>query len=172
MCSSGWQLISPVSSGFLFTGSFPLWSQLWSVPAQPETKRPSVTPPPPCHTGPKCERPSFIHQVINLQRYLRSFLDFHYQPRFIHLFFSKWLCCCRLFSESLSLPQGWSRQFQQLCFPFGAVLEQQGAVMADGGFGGFDSRRHEQRSGPWPANKNNTVVHEFGVSYKCVIMSH
>lgn len=99
------------SQGFFLRGSFSCWSLPWHPPS---------TPTPPLQIGLKCEKPSFIYWAINLQQYLQGFLHFHYQQD-LFICFSKWLCCYRLFSESLSLPQGWSRQFQQLCFPFGTV---------------------------------------------------
>lgn len=149
MCWDRWQLISWVAMVSSLEEVFPAdpYSDLFWL--YPETWSASVnllpTPPQLHH---HCKLDSSVrnlHWDINLQQYLQIFLHFHYQQD-LFMCFPKWLCCYRLFSESLSLPRGWSRQFQELCFPFGAVLGSGARWWLIEGFGGFVGKRHKERS--------------------------
>lgn len=175
-----------MSPGFFLSSrrlTFSCWSPLLtSLPWESLSIR--QTPPPHRHTlQPSSatgrtrvweKKKSFTYRALNLQQRSQSPRLFHYwQDLFICL--SKWLCCYRLFSESLSLSRGRSRQFQQLCLSFWRLSEQRGSVKADRGFlkalraGG---RENDQTLVEKKRKAKPKTARFSGVSSKCVIMSH
>lgn len=168
MCSNRWQLISQVL--FLWREPLLLCSTVISAVSAPRLGEHSSPPPPRAEL--ECEKPSFIYWAINLQQYLEGFLHFHDQQDLFPSF-SKWLCCYRLFNESLSHPLGWSRQFQQLCFPFGTVLNSRArwwliktqGVLIPGGIYNYQAKKEKE-------NKKQQYDSEFQCQWESVIMSH
>ena len=186
MWPDGWHLISQcllVSSflrgGWLSPADLHSWrlypENPWaSVKRRPPTATHSNPPPPRAELECEKKKKSFTYRALNLQQRSQSPRLFHYwQDLFICL--SKWLCCYRLFSESLSLSRGRSRQFQQLCLSFWCLSEQRGSVKADRGFlkalraGG---RENDQTLVEKKRKAKPKTARFSGVSSKCVIMSH
>ncbi len=111
----------------------------------PETLRAPVTL---LWAGLKREKPSFIYWAITLQQYLQSsatgFLHFHYQQD-LFICFAKWLCCYRLFSESLSLHRADRGNFNSCIFLL-ALFWAAGCCEGWSRVWGFDSRRQKEQS--------------------------